>query len=269
MNELIYVYCISANIPQLDKIEGYDRLGVFCGDQYYAVTKKVSADEYSEENLKKNFLNLSWIEAQTRNHVQVISQIMESITVIPCKFGTIFTSEETLKEFLYNYSDFLHDNLQILKGKEEWSVKIYCNRTKLSEQIAQLSKTIHDLEVQIRSSSPGKSFLLKKKRMDLVEAEVDQLSSKHAQMCFDSLKKISELNTINKLLSNELTGREEDMILNATFLVKKKKVDEFIKMVDFLKKEYESDGFELECSGPWPSFSFISINNTNAELCNK
>lgn len=267
-NELIYVYCILANNPQLGKIEGYDDLEVFCGDDYYAVTKLVQADEYSEENQKKNFSNFSWIEAQVRNHIEVISLIMKNNTVIPCKFGTIFKSEASLKEFLCSYSLALLENLDFVEGKEEWAVKVFSNPEFVSEKVSMDSEAIRSLEQQIKVSSPGKSFLLKKRRTDLIEQEVERFCNNHAQECFDILKSNCELHEINKLLPKNLSGNEGEMILNASFFIKKQMVNRFVNAAHSLKKDYLSMGFELEFTGPWPPFSFISINNSNAGKCN-
>jgi len=267
-NELIYVYCISAHNPQLNNIEGYDDLNVFCNGDYYAVTKLVSADEYSEENQSKNFSDLSWIEAQVRNHIEVIGLIMKSHTVIPCKFGTIFKTEDSLKDFLSSYSLSLRENLDFIEGKEEWAVKIFSNPDIVCKQISSVSELVRNLEQQIKESSPGKSFLLKKKMKDLVEQEVERFCNNYAQKSFDALKCDCELHEINKLLSRQQTGREGEMILNASFFINEPMVHRFINTAHSLKKECLSLGFDLEFTGPWPPFSFISLNHANAGKCN-
>jgi hypothetical protein len=49
------------------------------------------------------------------------------------------------------------------------------------------------------------------------------------------------------------------MILNATFLVSKNKVNDFNTIVITQREKGEKSGFCIEVSGPWPPFSFISI----------
>ena len=47
------------------------------------------------------------------------------------------------------------------------------------------------------------------------------------------------------------------MVLNAIFLVAEEKLEDFIKAIDKLKREYKPKGFDFECSGPWPPYNFI------------
>jgi len=261
---LIYVYCISNRSIQLDQVP-VDNLKCFVFGEYYVLVKNVSPDEFSEENLKKKFADLSWIEKNARDHIEVISQIMKSCTVIPFKFGTIYKSEEGLGKFISDYSDSLKENLVNIEGKEEWSVKIYFDSKVLNKQIAEHSENIRNIEQQILESLPGKAFLLKKKKTELIKKEVEKIIKNCGQTCYDEFKNISELSRINNLLPKELTERSDDMILNTSFFIKKQRVADFVNAVDLLQGKYNNIGFDIDVSGPWPPFSFISIKE---HFCN-
>jgi len=258
-SDLIYVYCLTENLPEFDskfKDEGLKSLviGNFC-----IVIKYVSGDEFSEENFKRNLSNINWLEKNAREHVEIINSIMEQDTLIPFKFGTIFLSEDSLIKFIGDYSESLTENFRHIHGKEEWSVKIYCDRNLMCEQIDELSEESADLEKQISASSPGKAFLLKRKKTDLIENEMDRLCQGYGQEYFDELNNFSEATNINNLLPKEVTGREDTMILNAAFLVNKNKVLDFTRTADSIGKKEGNSFFFIETTGPWPPFSFISI----------
>ena len=153
----------------------------------------------------------------------------------------------------------LTENFLIIDGKEEWSVKIYCDRKILTGQIDELSSEAALLEKQIMSSSPGKAFLLKRKKTDFIEIEMDRFCKDKGQDYYIRFRDLSESNNLNNLLPKELTGREDTMILNATFLVNKLRVNEFKDAADNLQKKDANSGFFVEINGPWPPFSFISI----------
>ena len=254
---LIYVYCISNRSIQLDQVP-VDNLKCFVFGEYYVLVKNVSPDEFSEENLKKKFADLSWIEKNARDHIEVISQIMKSCTVIPFKFGTIYKSEESVGKFISDYSVSLEDNLINIEGKEEWSVKIYCDSKVLNEKIAEISEEVLYLEQQIRDSSQGKGFILKIKKNELIKKEVEKIIKNCGQTCYDEFKNISELSRINNLLPKELTERSDDMILNTSFFIKKQRVADFVNAVDLLQGKYNNIGFDIDVSGPWPP-SFVKI----------
>ncbi|NQU50971.1 MAG: GvpL/GvpF family gas vesicle protein, partial [Bacteroidetes bacterium] len=178
---------------------------------------------------------------------------------IPFKFGTIYNTKTSLKKFIMDYSASLTENFHNIKGKEEWSVKIYCNRKVLNKQIDELSEDAAELEKQIMASSPGKAYILSRKKTDMVENEMDRLCNNYGQEYYNKFESLSELTSRNNLLPKEITGKDHSMILNATFLVSKTKASEFVLTVDSLTKESINNGFIIEATGPWPPFSFISI----------
>ena len=259
MNDLIYVYCLTKSHPELSgkiEIKGLEWLNLH---DFFVTVKYVSESEFSEENFKKNLSDIQWTELNARDHIRVISMIMEQSTVIPFKFGTIYHTKASLKTFIIDYADLLIENFHHIEGKEEWSVKIYCDRKTLCEQIDELSEEAAALEKQIMESSPGKAFLLGRKKTGLIENEMDRICKNYGQEYYDEFKNISELTSLNNLLPKEFTGREDTMILNATFFVSKNKVADFISTVETLRKKEGNSGFIIEATGPWPPFSFISI----------
>lgn len=262
-NDQIYVYCISNSLPDFENDNGLEALKTLIADDFYIIIKYVSESEFSEENFKKNLSDIQWVETNAREHIRVISLIMEHSTVIPFRFGTIYHSETSLKKFITDYSDSLIENFHHIDGKEEWAVKVYCDRKVLEEQIDELSEEAASLEKQIMESSPGKAFLLKRKKIDLTENEIDRLCKVYGQKYFDEFESLSESTCLNNLLPKEFTGRQDSMILNATFLISKDKVTEFTGDIGMLRKRDGSTGFIIESTGPWPPFSFINMKESH------
>lgn len=258
-NALIYVYCLVNSPPDLDSYSGSEDLKSICIDDLYVIVKDVSSEDFSEENFKRHLSDLEWLETNAREHVEVINLIMENHEVIPFKFGTIFQAELNLRKFITDYSSSLKENFYNVGGREEWSVKIYCDRKTLTTQIDELSEEAATLEKQIMASSPGRAYLLKRKKADLIENEIDRICKNFGQENFDKFKSLSESTNLNNLLPKEFTGREDTMILNATFLVGKDKVKDFKELLEALENKGKNSGFLLEMTGPWPPFSFISL----------
>lgn len=258
-NDLIYVYCIVDKHPQIEKNKLTSGLSVITVGGYYVCIKSVSSEEFSEENLKKKFANIAWIKENEHNHIEMITTIMKNCMVIPFKFGTIFNTINSLEKFVDDYSSLLSENFETIKVKEEWSVKIYCDKKILGEQIFELSEEVRKLEQQILESSPGKAFLLKRKKNELKESEVRRLMRINGQKCYEEYRNISYKIHLNNLLPQELTKREEDMVLNATFFVDKKNVMDFVHIANLQEEEYKSIGFLFDVTGPCPPFSFASI----------
>jgi hypothetical protein len=257
--DLIYVYCISDSEPAFIRDDEPGGLNCLMMEDFYVVVKYVSANDFTEENFKRNVSDIQWLESNAREHIRVISKVMETGTVIPFKFGTIYQTNESLRKFVQDYSAALNENFKHIRGMEEWAVKIFCDRKTLMNKIDELSLESAELEKQIMASSPGKAFLLKRKKTDLVENEMDRLCKKYGQEYYDGFNDLSESVILNNLLPKEFTGREDTMILNAAFLVSKTKLADFMSNADIQKGNESNRGFFIEVTGPWPPFSFISL----------
>jgi hypothetical protein len=257
--DLIYVFCLTDTPPRLQETMGSECLEALVLGDFHVVVKYVSPEEFLEENFKRNLSDIEWLDKNTREHVRVNGALSGQYNVIPFKFGTIFYNEDSLRRFIADYTMSLSENLSFIKGKEEWSVKIYCDRKSLSIQIDELSEESADLEKQIMASSPGKAYLLKRKKTELIEFEMDRICKKYGQEYFDEFIGVSTATSLNNLLPKEFTGREDNMILNASFLVNKNEVSNFRNKLDTLKNKYENSGFCIESTGPWTPYSFIHI----------
>ncbi len=258
-NSLIYIFCfIDRPLPELLNSLP-ESLTCFPIDELYAIGKTVRSSEYSQENLKKGFSDLPWIETQTREHVQVICEVMKHCVVLPCKFATVFTSVENMENFVREYAPSLKENLRCVADKEEWSVKIYCDRDKLNEKIGEISEKVNSFEQEIIKSKPGKAFLLKRKKAELLETEAELILQNYGRQCFSQFQDISEQIKLNTLLPREATERTYDMIFNAAFLIHKQRIETMLNLAEHLQTSYRNVGMFLDVTGPWPPFSFISM----------
>lgn len=260
MNDsLIYVFCFTDSPLPAEMNSLSENLSCLSVDKLFAVGKTVSSSEYSQANLKKGFSDLPWVEAQTREHVQVISRVMKHCTVLPCKFATVFASKENLENFVREHARSLKENFRHVANKEEWSVKIYCDRVKLNEKIGEISEKLNALEQEILKSKPGKAFLLKRKKAELLESEAEVIMQDYGQQCFSQVAGFSEQTRMNSLLPQEVTERTEDMIFNASCLVHTQRIEAMLSMAGQMQKTFRKVGMILDVAGPWPPFSFISI----------
>ena len=258
-DKLIYIYCISDSPFQSNNQSWMNGLSSLTYGKFFAIVKSVSSNEFSEENLKKNFADLAWIEMHAREHIRIITEVMKDSSVIPFKFGTIFNSKESLGIFISDYSETLADNLRNTKGREEWSLKIYCDRTILNQQINELSEEVSNLDQEIARSMPGKAFLLKRKKVELIGLEIEKIMRKCGQTIYEEIASASEHIKVNNILPKEVTERTDDMILNISCFISQNKIDDFLSIVSESSRKFDNSGFTIDAAGPWPPFSFISI----------
>lgn len=257
---LLYVYCATGHSLDLKQLAEAETVFSLPFGELFAVCRKVTHDDFSEENLKKNFGDLTWVEKQTREHIRVIGLVMEQGTTVPFKFGTVFKTVESLGLFFETYSDELHKNLQSLSGKQEWAVKLFCDKEMFHHHIKDMSDDIKSLEAEMHDSKPGRAFIIKRKLAELMKDENHRQLSNYGQLFFEQISKLCSQTMINPLLPKEVTERPDEMVLNLACLVDQSNAAVLVQKVEALSKEYHKAGLLPEVSGPWPAFSFVKID---------
>ncbi len=258
-NDLIYVFCALAEQQENEITAGDENIFALTFGNLTVLAKYVSGDDFSEENLKKNFAHIDWVEQQSREHIHVISAAMNSRTVVPFKFGTLFKTKQSLRDFIDEYRSMIVENLNELNGKEEWGVKLYCDYAALPEHIKKTCAQVIEIEREISESKPGKAFILKRKADELIKNECHKQLQEYGQLFFRQFEKLSTKTRINPLLPKEVTGRSDEMILNLACLIPKGNIKKMLQKTELLRQEYINIGLFPDVTGPWPPFSFISI----------
>lgn len=259
--QLVYLYCVAGAEPGLKDIEGLSgSLYCVCDNGLYAIAGKVEEAEFGHEGLKRNMADMEWIKAEAGMHEKIIEQVMTDTDVIPFKFGTLFNTDAGLNAMLERYGQEFKAILQKLGNKEEWGVKIYCDKKRFRGNLINDNPEVLKIENEIKSSSVGKAFFLKKKKDELIEKTLNEKINECGQESFELLKELSFESHINRLLPKEVTDREDEMILNSAFLVDRDEVGDFQNMVDTLKMHYEGKGLFIDCTGPWPPYNFCDLS---------
>lgn len=224
-----------------------------------ALVEAVPLEEFWGENLKKNLADINWVGSKVLRHNQVIGEAAQRWTAIPMKFGTVFESEESLQKVLREKRDGFRKLFSVLDGKEEWGVKVFCDINKLREHIIQTSENIRDIDAAMKDKSEGAAYFLKRKREGLISEESEKKMNEDATAIHEGLVKFADRNCLNKLQPKELTKKEGEMIINGAYLILKEKIEEFKSKATDLQSSYVDSGLELEISGPWPPYSFASL----------
>ncbi len=269
--KLIYMYCVTGEMPEFNSALEEDGKGVYYifHKGLFAVVSEALSDEFGEDTLKKNLNDITWLESRVRKHETVIEEVMEQSTVIPFKFPTVFKTEDSLKAMVENFVDEFKDILNRIEGRKEWGVKIYCDMEKFKTTVVKKDKQVLRIEEEIKSSGIGKAYFLNKKKEELIDDITNKAITGYRMEIRETLRKHSNDARPVKLLPKEATGRKDEMILNAAFLVDKTKLKNFINSINYLKERYSdvgSDiGFDFDYTGPWPPYNFCDLPKEEAQ----
>lgn len=257
---LYYVYCFSlATEPfslQEKGMEGENNVFPLSYHDLSALVSCVPLAVYSEKALDENLKDLEWLTPRVKRHEQAIKAAMQFGPVIPVRFCTLYKSRARILEVLRNQYEPFRAFLDFVQDKEEWGVKIYMAEEAGEKLVRQASPTLRALDDRISAASTGESYFLRKRREKILREEVEQHIEALTSAIYDQLSSWSVADRRNRLLDRRATGRDEEMIFNAAFLLDKEKVGEFVEWLDRLATEYESRGLFFELSGPWPPYNF-------------
>jgi len=229
-----------------------------------AVVSTVCLEEFGSEQIQRKAReDLNWIKEKSVAHETVIEKTMIGnggvIAVLPMRFGIIFKDRTALENSLDENYPRITKLLEKIRGKQEWSVKVYLEDRKKLEEVARAqSDTIRQKEKEIAGLPEGMAFFMEEELREIIAKEVDKKLNTTMDVLFEGLKKQSVDSVKNKVLAKELTGKCEPMVLNAAYLVSEGKLENFKQVIEDLRRQMQAQGFYLQCSGPWPAFNFTS-----------
>jgi hypothetical protein len=257
---LIYLYCFFKGPSSLSPQKGIDAANDTTEISYRnlcALVSPVPADEYNEDALSRRTQDIEWLTPRVKRHEQIVRYAMRFHTIIPIRFGTIYTSHARLLRVLRSGYDGFSSHLDFIKGREEWGVKVYAQQEAGRKTAEASSEVISQLDKRILSAkSSGQAYLLRKKRENLIRQQSIDLLNSLSDEIYHQMLSWSIEGRRNKVLSRRATGKEDDMILNAAFLLDKPGVEAFKENVDALAAAYQRDALYFEISGPWPCYNF-------------
>lgn len=258
----IYLYCLARpeclpviqdstreqNLPGVD--ERYPVTALEDGEnEAVAVIGEVDPAEFSEHNLQM----LSWLGVRAQRHEAVVERVMGASPVLPVKFGTLFSSHASLREFIGRHRVDIVLALDDLRDKAEWSVKGY-----LVETLALPIVLAADDEIQSRlaalSQSPGARYIQQRQLDAKIEAALHAWLARATDAIQSALVLHAVASTSLRYHSSAVTGRPARMVFNASFLLTDTAY--FFAALTEQQTAYKGSGLTLELQGPWPPYNF-------------
>ena len=201
---------------------------------------RVPEAEFSQ-NLSENMQNLDWLAATTTRHQEVVSAIAHAADVLPARFGTEFLSEESLRGHVQSRKSVLEADFHRTGGKEEWGVKVF-----VLPIAAPVTK---------RKIRTGKEYLQAKSA--LVRRTAKRSSSELGEFA-----KALELLADDIAEGGKFAATRRDMEFHKTILLKRKDRKKLENLARSYSRKWKREK-RIECTGPWPPFSFVSRTETS------
>lgn len=254
MDEYCYLYGLVDHSFRLERYDDFPDIRISGMNEYIILYEHVSAEEYSKESLIKNMNNQEWLEKKIRKHLDVLSRIMETNTILPFSYPTIYTTSENMHKALEPRIKELGDNYEVLKGKKEWGVEVCSSGDEVERYLLMNDKELRDITISIEKSTPGKSFLLRKKRKDLLDARMNEFLVSQVKEALEGVEVLVNLCTKISIIVDD----NGSLKAKTSCLVSDEKYDEFVGYLSEKRENMVEKGLNVIVTGPWPPFNFIS-----------
>ncbi len=259
MSQGLYLFCLArlSRLPAAIKGTGLDGQSPFEVASYQdlaAVVSVVPLADFCGAEAEARLQDLAWIGPRVIRHQEVVAQVMQHSPVLPARFGTIFVSRENLIAVLRRHHDAIEAFLRRIANQEEWALKGMLDQTGakanlFSLKLAQEADRLEDL-------SPGKRYFQEQRLRAACDQDLRRWLQDVCGKLWTDLQDYAAEVKERRLLSREASGSDLDMVWNWAVMVPQAEVPAFLARVRQANAQYAPCGLSLECTGPWPPYSF-------------
>jgi len=251
----------SAAVPEIKGIDnGGHVFTIIIGGQIEAVVSLVNLKDFDADEIRERAQNdLAWIKEKSLIHNRVIMESAEGTdgAIVPMKFGSIFNDRGSLSKAIKKDSKNILSLFEKLRGKEEWSVKVFAEPEAIKKEIIKSDIGLQNKKEELDSLPAGLAYFKEKELEDEIEKRKRSEFQKWRQEVLQILPRFTDEVKVGKILGKELTARLEPMILNAALLINKRTFNKFSEDVARWQGILKERGLLVETSGPWPPYNFI------------
>jgi len=214
------------------------------------IVADVPADLYRAETVEARLGDLDWVGRCGSAHHAVADALVTKHTVAPLRPFTLFSSEARAAETFRALSNELDAALRRVSGKAEWVLRI--GKPDPSRLRSELKENTPS-----RPAS-GASFLAQKAAAKRSAADRAARVRQDAATVFEALANTADQSTERP--PDPATG----LLLDAAFLVPVSETLTFKRLLESTAAGLLRDGCRVSLTGPWPPYSFVSLNSGRA-----
>jgi len=184
-------------------------------------------------------------------HEHVIETVMKNYTIIPMSFGTVFRTDNDIREVLKSIYSSLKDVLHQMSGKLEFGLKVNWDRDRIIEDIKQEDEEIRKFHQEIIRKHLQSTYLARMQLGRMIDKALAERSIGYVREIYEALRGVCVASRDNQPIGDK-------MIMNAAFLVEREREPEFDDAVNKIAKKY-GQRLKFKYTGPWPPYNFVNI----------
>jgi hypothetical protein len=275
IDPLVYAYAIvrqhdGGSLMSLSPVEGVDGgqlRTVSCGELAAVISDVPQTEDGAIEDIWRDSER---VKHMVLDHHRVLRAMANCCTVLPLRFGAVFSNDDRVAVMLGAQRQRLCEALERLDGAREWGIQVFCDRAALRSRLGEEAPAIRAAREQIAATTAGRAFFLRHKLELALDAEIQNAIDRCVADCRTSLRSAARAATKLKTQAPAIHGQPHEMVWNGAFLVARECEERFFDLIANLKHTYGSSGLDCGCTGPWPPSSFAESSlGANDEHCGR
>ena len=217
-----------------------------------AAVSDVAESTYREDVLNERIADLDWLAQRAAAHQDVNARLLElADAVIPLAFGALYRDDERVCEMLREDASGRVARLGDLAGRGEWLVTVLRDE----EPALVDDDAVNELDAQIGTSTPGRAFLLEKRRADVAARAALRADEEIADAALARLEPVAERAYPEPLARSG----EAVIVLRVSLLARRDAAPRLDAEISGLAADLESRGYRVRATGPWPAYRFGAL----------
>src|SRR6476620_10423350 len=184
-------------------------------------------------------------------HEHVIETVMKTHTIIPMSFGTVFRTDDDIREVLKSIYSSLKDVLKQMEGKLEFGLKVNWDRDRIIEELKHEDEEVHHFHQEITRKHLQSTYFARMQLGRMIDKALSERSGQFVRDIYETLRACCVASRDNKPIGDK-------MIMNAAFRVERERETEFDAVVNKIAKKY-GNLLNFKYTGPWPPYNFVNI----------
>jgi hypothetical protein len=251
---LVYLYAIAAagadGWTGTAQLKGLERRGVRAIEDsgLAAIVSDVPVEDYAQGALDEHVRDGNWLTPRATAHQDVNAAAHAALeAVLPVPFGTIFTTEDRVREMLRTRAEELRAKLVGVRGQAEWVIGLHRDAAQAAGHLAQVTGAMAERDHD--AAGPGRRYLEEKQAEGSRRTELRGLDQEAAAAAQHVLARVSRHS-----FEEPVVQEAGDVVARTTYLVRREDEHRLEDAVQHFNADWRDRGYELRATGPWPPY---------------
>jgi hypothetical protein len=253
---LVYVYAVAgpdaATWIAAERPKGLERGAVraieIAENGLAAIVSDVPAEDYAQTALDEHVRDGRWLTPRATAHQSVNAELHAAVdAALPVPFGTIYVTEDRVREMLRARAEELRAKLASVRGQAEWVVGLHREVVQAAEHLAKVGDAMAHREHV--TAGPGRRYLEEKQAEGARRTELRGLDEAAAASAHEMLARVSRHS-----FEEPVVEEAGDLIARTTYLLRREDEHRLEDAIQRFNGDWQDRGYELRVTGPWPPY---------------